>query len=266
MTQRSFDDAFWGDPFVQELDKDAKLLFIYLWTNKHCNSAGLYEITIRTIAFDTGLDEKKLPDIFDRLKHKVKWLPDCNTVWVINFLKRQPKSKYYMISVARCLPSVSNNGVVKEFIDYYKSKGVSIPSIDGLDTAYKGSIDPAEIELEIEIDKEIGNYNNKQNKKYPPEFNEMRKTVFEELKTRRGYTSRSPNAEAKAISQMLLEKFIPEQILRAYDIIKKQPFFQDKDLSMMQVRKNIYEVLKSDKGKLPNEAQLLHDAKKEGLL
>jgi hypothetical protein len=85
-------------------------------------------------------------------------------------------------------------------------------------------------------------------KKYPPEFISFRKTIFEKLKERRGYTSRQPAAEAQAISQMLAEKLSVDDILKGYDLIKAQPFYQDKNLSMMQVRKNIHEVLKYDTG------------------
>jgi hypothetical protein len=81
--------------------------------------------------------------------------------------------------------------------------------------------------------------------KYPPEYHALRQRVFELLQDRRGYSSRQPPAEAKAISQMLEENFTPEQIIQAYDLMKKQNFYRDKYLSMMTVRKDIHEVLKN---------------------
>ena len=57
MPERRFDDGYWDDPFVQSAPKDAKLLYAYLWTNKHCNPAGLYQITPKTISFETGISE-----------------------------------------------------------------------------------------------------------------------------------------------------------------------------------------------------------------
>lgn len=82
-------------------------------------------------------------------------------------------------------------------------------------------------------------------KKYPPEFTPLRQQVFAGLTSRRGYPSRQPMAEAKAISDMLKENCTPEQILTAYDRMKQQPFYQDKNLSMMSVKKDIHEVLKN---------------------
>lgn len=101
------------------------------------------------------------------------------------------------------------------------------------------------------------NIDNRVLKKYPPHFIELRKQVFTGLKERRDYVSRQPGAEAKAISQMLAEEFTPEQILQGYDLIKKQPFYQNKNLSMMQVRKDIHEVLKGKGTKSADEVKEL---------
>lgn len=127
MTKRSFDDAFWGDDFVQELNTTSKCLFAYLWTNKYCNSAALYQITPKTISFDTGIPSEQLEPVFKSLEPKVKWYPKQNIVWVKNFVKRQPDSPQYKTAVAKCLLDFNNNGLVKEFIEYNKSIGVFIP-------------------------------------------------------------------------------------------------------------------------------------------
>lgn len=134
MAKRSFNDNFWGDNFVQDIEKDAKLLFAYLWTNKRCNSAGLYEITLKTICFETGISIDDLPRLFKILESRVKWQSETNTVWVRNFLKHQPKSPLFLKSVAICLTEVNANGMVKEFLDYYGKQGVSIPFGNGIDT------------------------------------------------------------------------------------------------------------------------------------
>jgi len=159
MPRRSFDDSYWGDPFVQDLDKDAKLLFAYLWTNKRCNSAGLYEITPKTIAFETGIEIESLPSLLEQLSEKVNWLKDENLIWVRNFLKHQPKSPQFLKSVADCLSHISSNGVIKEFLDYYGKLGVSIPyqyHIGSVGSGY-GDIQEQELELEpvleLELDK-----------------------------------------------------------------------------------------------------------------
>ena len=135
MAERGFQTELWTDPFIQELSSEAKLLFIYLWTNKHCNQAGLYEITLRTIAFDTGLSVESLPEIMKQLEPKVAWYPEQNLVWVKNFLKRQTKSNSFLIAAAKSLKTVRNNGLVAEFINY--NQGFNLMSLlegDGVST------------------------------------------------------------------------------------------------------------------------------------
>ncbi len=176
MPRRSFDDSYWGDSFVQELNKDAKLLFAYLWTNKRCNSAGLYEITLKTIAFETGIELENIPALLEQLSAKVKWLKVENLIWVINFLKHQPKSPQFLTSVAGYLSNISSNGLVKEYLEYYSMLGVSIPyqyPIQGVSSGY-GDIQEKEQELEpelvleLELDKEesFGDFRKRLKTKY----------------------------------------------------------------------------------------------------
>jgi DnaD/phage-associated family protein len=126
MPQRNFDDAFWCDGFVQDLKPLSKLLFAYLWTNKSCNSAGLYELTLKTINDETGIDKKDIPLFFDDLKSRIIWYKEKNIVWVKNFVKHQSKSPQFLISVAKCLNNIPND-ILKEFLDYNKSVGIIIP-------------------------------------------------------------------------------------------------------------------------------------------
>ena len=57
---------FWEDPFIQTLTVEEKLLFLYLRTNTHFSISGIYEISIKTISFETGIEEEKINNI---LKH-----------------------------------------------------------------------------------------------------------------------------------------------------------------------------------------------------
>ncbi|GAI99389.1 unnamed protein product, partial [marine sediment metagenome] len=117
MPERGFDTGFWSDPFVQKLLQEGKTLFAYLWTNDHCNPAGLYEITPETIAFETGLPLADIPALFQALKPKVVCYPEENLVWVKNFIKRQSKSPKFLAAAAKALTTIHNNGAIKELLD-----------------------------------------------------------------------------------------------------------------------------------------------------
>lgn len=137
MTERSFDDGFWGDKFVQDQERDGKILFAYLFTNRRCNPAGLYEITLKTIAFETGIDLDALPALLDGLQPKVEWYREHGLVWVKNFVRRQSRSPKFLVAVANCLSQIKDMSIVQTLLDYndtlsipyrYPTDTISIPS------------------------------------------------------------------------------------------------------------------------------------------
>ena len=81
-------------------------------------------------------------------------------------------------------------------------------------------------------------------KKPPVPFAEDQKTVFEGLKERRGYNSPQAGAEAKAITWMLKQGYVVEQILGAYDKLKQDEFWRDKLLNMQSVKAQIGEIFR----------------------
>jgi len=133
MPERRFDTEYWNDPDIMKLPMKAKLLYIYLWTNIHCNQAGLYEIAIETISFETKLIVEEIPELLKLLEKKVTWLPEQNLIWVKNFLHRQSKSPLFLTAAAKCLEKINNNGLVKEYIDYNLRYTLSIPYREGID-------------------------------------------------------------------------------------------------------------------------------------
>lgn len=76
-------------------------------------------------------------------------------------------------------------------------------------------------------------------------LDEDRGSVFEGLKTRRGYVSPAPGAEAQAIGWMLKQSYTVEQILACYDSMAAQPFWVDKEILMLSVKKQIGKFLTS---------------------
>jgi len=65
-TQRYISTSFWTDKWVRTLDPAERYLYIYLLTNPQTNIAGVYQITMDRIAFDTGYDERTLEPMLRR--------------------------------------------------------------------------------------------------------------------------------------------------------------------------------------------------------
>jgi len=135
LSERGFNTDYWADSFVETLPAEGKLLYIYLWTNPQCNQAGLYEITLDRIAYETKLPIDSLPSLLKALEPKVKWYDENNIVWVKNFLKRQAKSPKFLVAAAKSLATIHNNGVVKELLNYNLERySISIPYQYSIDT------------------------------------------------------------------------------------------------------------------------------------
>jgi hypothetical protein len=73
--KRWLDTSFWSDPWVVDsLNILDRHLFIYFITNEHTNVAGVYEIAMRTICNETGLEKEEVARIMVRLEPRVKYI------------------------------------------------------------------------------------------------------------------------------------------------------------------------------------------------
>lgn len=122
MPERGFDTGFWGDKWVRRLPSPAKLLFSYLWTNDHCTQAGVYEITLDAIAFETGLREPELPQLLHGLSPKVEWYPDQDIIWVRNFLRRQAKSPKFLVAAIKSLDKLKVPEDIRRDFELYNEE------------------------------------------------------------------------------------------------------------------------------------------------
>jgi len=148
---RSVSTAFWSDPFIEDLTPSEKLLFLYLITNDKTNMLGIYEVSIKKISFDTGLNkdiiEKALKE-FERLS-KVKYIK--NHVVLVNFMKHQnynTNMKKSAIDIYNSLPKdLKDNS-----LDI--SKDNPLKGFESLLNHY-GMVSKYEVEVEVEEETEL---------------------------------------------------------------------------------------------------------------
>ncbi|MBA7542470.1 hypothetical protein ES705_34791 [subsurface metagenome] len=129
MPERGFASETWNsDEWFQDLSRDQRYLFIYLWTNDHCNPAGLYHITLKTISDEALFSKGELRELLKSLAPKVIWYPETNLIWVKNFIKRQSKSSKFVAAAAKCLTSIRDSNAIQELLDYNMRRySISIP-------------------------------------------------------------------------------------------------------------------------------------------
>jgi hypothetical protein len=187
MPERGFATETWdSDDWFQELSRDQRYLFMYLWTNSHCNQAGLYHITLTTIAFEAKFSKEELPKLLNSLVPKVKWYPEENLVWVKNFLKRQSKSSKFLAAAAKSLMSIHHNGAVKELLEYNLNRhSISIPYqyyMDRISILTRVSATASDPSSESGSDKEMGVVKGEEeigSKDIPPSESEIGESLSE---------------------------------------------------------------------------------------
>lgn len=79
----SIHSKFWTDQAVEELSPKAKLVFLYLLTSPHRTPSGLYSMTQRRIARDTGLRMDGIKSALKELASKDLVLNDPQKSYVL---------------------------------------------------------------------------------------------------------------------------------------------------------------------------------------
>lgn len=85
--QRYVNTKFWSDNFISELNPLDRYLFLYFLTNEHTNIAGVYELPLKTISFETGIELDMLKKMIKRLTGKIAYIEGW--VCIKNFQKHQ---------------------------------------------------------------------------------------------------------------------------------------------------------------------------------
>jgi len=148
---RSVNTKFWDDSFVQEINPSEKLLFLYLLTNPLTNLLGVYEITEKRIAFDTGLNLETIRKGFERFGRVGKAYFLQNFVILPNWLKNQRLNPNMKIAVAREFNDLPKE--LKSNILGNHSEGF-IKGSEGF-VMVKERLGKYEIEIESEIEDKI---------------------------------------------------------------------------------------------------------------
>ncbi len=144
-----FNSATWTDPWVRKLPKDAKILFLYLWTNNHKNLIALYPIDIDTMAFETALNKKEVLKALTALRQKVKYDPVNERVWIVNHVRHQylrtgKVSVQIVKGIKKCLIA-ARHPFANDFLRVYGDLVTAFPELQEIqivtDKVYRGSIE-----------------------------------------------------------------------------------------------------------------------------
>lgn len=85
--QRYINTKFWFDDYIINLNSLEKYLFLYFLCNNHTEICGIYELSMKIILFETGLEENQFNLIINKIKEKILYLDGW--VCIRNFIKNQ---------------------------------------------------------------------------------------------------------------------------------------------------------------------------------
>ncbi|MDZ7658050.1 hypothetical protein [Fodinibius sp.] len=103
---RRLNTHFWNDTFIAALEKDQKLLYVYLITSPLGNMLGVYEIHPRRIAFDTRLDKDTITEGLKAFERAGKAKYVHGHIIMTNFVKNQNYNKNMKKSAAKVIPKL----------------------------------------------------------------------------------------------------------------------------------------------------------------
>jgi hypothetical protein len=176
---RTIDCATWSDPWFAELQPDAKLLFLYLFTNQRTTPCGACELSLRQIAFDTGLDAGTIIPLLESLSPKVVCWPELNIVWLRNFYRRQAgnSNRDNYAKAARNSLSGMPPCVVSVVVHEYPELTIPIPIPSPSHPQGINSFEEERKKIELGEEDGIGNIEGEQTAQAPHPRSKPRQTI-----------------------------------------------------------------------------------------
>lgn len=137
-TYRTIRMSFWNSPAIENMPPEQKLLYLYLFTSPHTNNLGVLSVTIRKIAFETGMEEEAVRDCLDSLAFHERIVMEDGDIWVCGFIRHQcTTSPKILTSLRALLPTVESAAIRRAILERYPhlfgaapypSDRVSLPS------------------------------------------------------------------------------------------------------------------------------------------
>ena len=88
--KRIVDTSFWTDGKVDDFSPEDKYFMLYLLTNPFSKQLGIYEISIKQVAFQMGYSLDAVKVLIDRFENKygiIIFSPETNEIAIKNFLR-----------------------------------------------------------------------------------------------------------------------------------------------------------------------------------
>jgi hypothetical protein len=141
--REDIDNSIWSDPDFNTLTPNAKLVYVWAFTNPRCGMAGLYKVIPGAIALETGLDADAITAALRELAETRFVQYERGVLWVRSRVKHlRTKTPQIAKAIARDVEHIGNDPLQAAFLAEYRSLGWLA---DPLQTLTRGSGDRHEI-------------------------------------------------------------------------------------------------------------------------
>ena len=121
---RQFHTKFWKDAWVIDLDPLERYLFSYLFTNEQSSISGIYELPIKIIQNETGLELPFIKKTLAKFQDAKKLFYKDNIIWVVKMMQHHKNaSPTTMTKVNNDVSWIPDCDVKKAYL-YYQQTGI----------------------------------------------------------------------------------------------------------------------------------------------
>lgn len=191
---RQIHTKIWGDEWFLNLNSDAKLLFIYLFSNQRSCLAGIYDIPLKVIAFETGLSEQRITELLQEFTRDAKAFYEDGHVWIPKLLMYNANnlaSIKIQAHIRNNISTIPEIPLKRRWIQYYNSIVAPRYGIDTLSIPFLQEQEQ-EQEHDQEQEQESTTPPPPKAKKATTKRKKPAKPVPEAVKTYRSATNRYP--------------------------------------------------------------------------
>lgn len=127
-------DMWRKDDWFADLAIDAKLVWVYTFTNDNASPAGIYRIALRTIANDTGIPLARVQEIIAEFQQAKKLFYENGVIWPVTMRRHQignlnPKDNLAK-RVALDLADLPDSDIVDRYKQYYSQSVAPAQPLD----------------------------------------------------------------------------------------------------------------------------------------
>ena len=121
--REDFDNALWSDPDFLALTPEARMTYIWSWTNPRCGMAGIYKVSLAQAALETGYSAETVERALVELAGAEFAFYERNVLWVRTRARRlRTKSEQIAKSIRSDLLNVADDHPLKaRFLEMYAS-------------------------------------------------------------------------------------------------------------------------------------------------